>query len=138
MITVRIATESDYAGIARIQARAPQAAQWPLGDYSGTPMLVAAVEGEHAGFCAWRQTMEDEAELLNIAVDPDFRRRGVGEALLAELVRTAKGCIFLEVSEANPSAEALYRKCGWEAVSVRRGYYDQGRANAIVMKKCSW
>ena len=130
------AREADYPEVARIQAAAPEAAQWPLGDYSGFQVLVAW-EGETAlGFCAWRQTATDEAEMLNLAVSPAWRKRGAGRALVAELRRMAAGTIFLEVAEANTPARALYRKTGWVEVSQRKDYYGPGQ-NAIVMKNSS-
>jgi ribosomal-protein-alanine N-acetyltransferase len=137
-ITIRAARESDYPAIARIQHRCPETAQWPIGDYSGYPMLLAVPGGEPAWFCSWRQTAADEAEILNIAVDPLFRRRGIGSALLARVCEEAQGVIFLEVAEPNAPAIALYRKQGWEYAGLRPGYYDHGITNAVVMKKRSW
>ncbi|HVW09682.1 MAG TPA: GNAT family N-acetyltransferase, partial [Bryobacteraceae bacterium] len=94
-IAVRSAAERDFPAIARIQLTSPEAAQWPLGDYSGFEVLLALLhEGRTevpAGFCAWRQTSLDEAELLNLAVVPEFRRRGVASALLNALIQIAKG-----------------------------------------------
>jgi ribosomal-protein-alanine N-acetyltransferase len=90
-----------------------------------------------AGFCAWRQTLPDEAELLNLAVDPDYRRRGIGSRLIEALLDAAKGGIYLEVAESNKSAVGLYRKFGWTEAGIRKGYYNQGKINAIVMKKSS-
>lgn len=137
-ILVRPARERDFAAIARIQVRCPETAQWPLGDYSGFPLLVALIENAPAGFCSWRQTAPDEAEILNIAVDPDFRRRGVASALLSAVSAQAQGEIFLEVAESNLAAIALYRGHGWEPAGIRAGYYNHGSVNAVVMKKRSW
>ncbi len=137
-ILIRSAVESDYPAIARIQYRCPETAQWPLGDYSGYPLLLAVAEGQPAGFCSWRQSAPDEAEILNIAVDPLWRRRGVGSALLGAVCSRAKGVIFLEVAEQNAPAIALYRKHGWEEAGMRPGYYNHGLGNAVVMKKRSW
>jgi ribosomal-protein-alanine N-acetyltransferase len=123
--------------IARVQQLCPEASQWPVGDYSGYEMLVAFSDSA-AGFCAWRQISPDEAELLNIGVDPAARRRGVASALLEALYRAARGDIFLEVAESNAAAMALYEKHGWVRIAVRRGYYEGGRINAVVMKKRPW
>ena len=130
--------EADYPAITRIQQRTPDAAQWPLGDYSGASLLVAAAGRELAGFCAWRQNLPDEAELLNLAVDPAFRRQGAAARLLEALAKTARGDIFLEVAESNTPAITLYERFGWERIGLRKGYYHQGKINAIVMKKRSW
>lgn len=136
-IVVRPASESDYPSIARIQQHCPEAAQWPVGDYSGFETLLALIDSRPAGFCTWRQTAVDEAELLNLAVDPASRRQGVAAALLKALADCARGMIFLEVAEFNLPAVALYAASGWEPVSVRLDYYRKG-VNAIVMKKRSW
>jgi ribosomal-protein-alanine N-acetyltransferase len=138
-VIVRVGVEADSPAIGRIQQLAPEAAQWPLGDYTGCSLLVALPAEEECpvivGFCAWRQTMPDEAELLNIAVHPGHRRQGVASALLNALAKSARGVIFLEVSQLNPKALHLYLKYGWEPVSIRKGYYGQGSINAVVMKK---
>jgi ribosomal-protein-alanine N-acetyltransferase len=138
-ISVRPANERDYAAIARIQQSSPEAAQWPVGDYSGFEVLLAlaSVEGASVpvGFCAWRQSTPEEAELLNLAVDPASRRRGVASALLAALAGAAKGSVFLEVAEPNLAAIALYEHHGWVRNGVRKGYYERGNVNAIVMEK---
>jgi ribosomal-protein-alanine N-acetyltransferase len=137
-ILVRAGTERDYPAIARMQQLCPEAAQWPVGDYSGYRILIALVDSVPAGFCAWRQTSPEEAELLNLGVDPRWRRKGVASALLAALTNAAAGDVFLEVAEPNVPAIALYTRQGWEQVGLRRGYYLQGTINAVVMKKRSW
>jgi ribosomal protein S18 acetylase RimI-like enzyme len=137
-IVVRPASESDYPAIARLQQLCPEAAQWPVGDYSGFSVLIALVDSAPAGFCAWHQVSQGEAELLNLGVAPVYRRKGVAGALLNALYRAADGEIFLEVAEPNSGAIALYKSQGWASVGVRKGYYEQGRINAVVMKKRSW
>ena len=64
----------------------------------------------------------DELHLLNITVAPPFQGQGHGQLLL-------------EVRRSNPRAQALYRRCGFVEVGLRRGYYPalQGREDAIVM-----
>jgi len=138
-IDVRTATERDYPWIARIQQSSPEAAQWPVGDYSNFRVLLAFVPAPGgpipAGFCAWRQSAPDEAELLNLAVEPALRRQGVASALLEALALAATGTVFLEVAEPNGAAIALYEHHGWVRNGVRKGYYDRGNVNAIVMQK---
>jgi ribosomal-protein-alanine N-acetyltransferase len=135
--------ERDFAQIARIQQHCPETAQWPLGDYAGFPLLVAEIGiagagAAIAGFCSWRQSAPEEAEILNIAVDPPWRRRGIGSALLNAVAERTTGEIFLEVAESNAPAIALYRKQGWTEAGFRPGYYNHGTVNAVVMKKRSW
>lgn len=136
-VTVRPATGSDFAAISRIQFACEEAAQWPAGDYSNYSVLLASTAAGPTGFCAWRQLGDEEAELLNLAVEPSARGQGVASALLNRLCQTATGEIFLEVAESNAPAIGLYRKFGWTTVSTRKGYYTNGRINAVVMKKGS-
>jgi ribosomal protein S18 acetylase RimI-like enzyme len=136
-VTVRAALERDYPAIARIQQNCPEAAQWPVGDYSGYSVLMVCVNSTPAGFCAWRQSAPEEAELLNLGVDPAWRGRGVASKLIDELRRAARGEIFLEVAATNAPALTLYRKRGWEQIGIRRGYYAGG-IDAVVMKIRSW
>jgi ribosomal protein S18 acetylase RimI-like enzyme len=136
-IVVRRAAESDYPAIARIQQLCPEAAQWPVGDYSAFEVLLALAHGEPAGFCAWRQTSPSEAEILNLAVAPSRRRIGVASAILQALLHIAQGDVFLEVAEPNQAAIALYTNLGWTPAGHRPGYYGQGKINAVVMKKRS-
>jgi ribosomal-protein-alanine N-acetyltransferase len=137
VVSIHPASESDYPAIARIQQACPEAAQWPVGDYSGFSVLLALADGVPAGFCAWR-TVSGEAELLNLGVDPARRRQGIGSALLTQLREKVEGDIFLEVAANNAPALALYHKDGWERIGNRPGYYQRGRIDAVVMKKSSW
>jgi ribosomal-protein-alanine N-acetyltransferase len=89
------------------------------------------------GFCWWRQTSPEEAELLNLGVAPQARRKGVAAALLDALREASTGEIFLEVAENNPGAIALYKSNGWVEIGTRPAYYPNG-IHAIVMKKGSW
>lgn len=79
----------------------------------------------------------DEAHVTNIAVTPELRRRGLGSQLLAHLVRQARrrGCasMTLEVRMGNEAAQAMYRKFGFAAAGVRRGYYPETGEDALVM-----
>ena len=84
----------------------------------------------------------DEAELLQIATDPDFRKRGLGRKLLLafENAAKAKGCkrAFLEVARSNAPACALYSTNGWKIDGMRKGYYklpDGRREDALLMSK---
>ena len=91
------------------------------------------------GFMLYRLTAE-EAEVLAVAVAPDYRRRGVGRQLMEETMRHAyrDGAheIHLEVEETNSAAIALYRDVEFRESGRRKGYYAQERetpAGALVM-----
>ena len=83
-----------------------------------------------------------EAELLQIATDPDFQRRGLGRAVLCkfEQAAAARGAFraFLEVAQSNGFAISLYSSAGWSNVGLRKGYYrrsDGTREDAVIMAK---
>ncbi len=92
--------------------------------------------GVVAGFAIYHVSFE-EAELYNIAVRPDFRRRGAGRALLAAVLERAraKGAerMFLEVRKSNAAAVELYRSAGFSVCGERRGYYENPREDAVLM-----
>jgi ribosomal-protein-alanine acetyltransferase len=81
----------------------------------------------------------DEAEIMNLAVAPAWRRRGVGRDLLRQLIAAvaARGVesLFLDVSTDNQAARALYGSLGFVPVGCRPGYYEQTRQSAIIMLK---
>src|SRR5579862_1640213 len=99
MSLVRPGAAADLAEVAAIQAASPEAAQWPPQDYLGFDFRVCILEGRIAGFAISRATGPDERELLNLAVAPEFRRRGAGACLVQSLLSASTGPVFLEVRE---------------------------------------
>ena len=81
----------------------------------------------------------DEVSLLNVAVDPDARRRGLGAELMALMERRGRELggqtVFLEVRRGNEGGLALYRRAGFEQIGLRKGYYSGNREDAVVMCK---
>lgn len=79
----------------------------------------------------------DEGEILNLAVDPAARRRGIGRLLVDAMVdRLRQGGasqIFLEVRRSNTAAIALYQAAGFSLLGERRGYYTHPREDALTM-----
>ncbi len=79
-----------------------------------------------------------EGDITNVAVDPDFRRKGMAKRLIAEFEAVLPDDaeeIFLEVRESNAPAIALYEKCGFERIAVRKNFYANPRENAVIMRK---
>lgn len=79
-----------------------------------------------------------EGDITNVAVAPEYRRKGLAQRLIAEfegLLPDDAEKIFLEVRESNAPAIELYRKCGFEKLSVRKNFYANPCENAIVMMK---
>jgi ribosomal-protein-alanine N-acetyltransferase len=94
-----------------------------------------------AGFILCR-ALAGEAEVLTLAIEPDLRGQGLGQALLQAAIGVAhaKGAeaMFLEVAADNRPAIALYRRNGFDQVGLRRGYYpNQGGApvDALVYRR---
>ena len=106
-----------------------------------TYALLATLSDERAGFVLWR-TMAEEAEILTLAVAPEWQRQGIAMVLLqsmkAELVpHEVKEC-WLEVGVRNNTARALYRKAGYVECGRRPGYYrcpDGTREDALLMRR---
>jgi ribosomal-protein-alanine N-acetyltransferase len=100
--------------------------------------LLSEVEGRAIGFLIGRQAA-DEAEILNLAVAKESRRKGEGGALLeAALERfRARGVsrVFLEVRDSNAAGLAFYAKHGFSKIGRREGYYREPFESAIVMEK---
>jgi ribosomal-protein-alanine N-acetyltransferase len=134
MCLLRIAAEADLEEIWRIQTTSSQAAQWRPGDYLRHRCLVAIAEGRLIGFAVARRTTPDEIEILNVAVDPPYRCRGVARRLIAEMIGERPGRVFLEVRQSNVAARKLYHSLGFEVIAVRQDYYRDPVESAIVMK----
>jgi len=134
MTAFRPAGPADLAAVASIQYQSPQAAHWRPVEYLGYEFWVATVDELVAGFLVWRRLSADEAEILNLAVAREFRRKRVAEGLFRAALGEFQGSIFLEVRESNQSAQEFYKYLGFEVVNTRAFYYDFPPESAIVMK----
>lgn len=104
-----------------------------------TARLAPAPIIEHqriAGYIVARESA-GELHINNVAVRDQYRRRGIGSALLARIVEAARGLkvrvAFLEVRSGNGAAQALYEKIGFKAIARRSAYYSDPREDAVVM-----
>lgn len=100
--------------------------------------LVAVQEDNVAGYVG-SQTVMDESDMMNIAVHPDFRRQGIAENLITNLIlllntRQSKS-LTLEVRVSNAPAISLYKKMGFLQVGRRPGYYRNPREDAYILRK---
>ncbi len=95
-------------------------------------------EGTLVGWAGVR-VLADEGEILTIGVVPAARRAGIGTLLLTTLVEEAgrRGArhVYLEVRPDNAAALRLYEREGFLAAGIRRGYYDNGRTDAVIMAR---
>ncbi len=130
---IRPATAGDLDAIASIQSASPQASQWKPTEYLDYTCAVAE-EGTVAGFIVTREVVLGEYEILNLAVAPEARRRGVARELLKRVLETGSGEWFLEVRESNFAAIQLYETVGFRVSGKRSSYYSNSRESAIVMR----
>ena len=83
--------------------------------------------------------MADEGYITNVAVFPEYRRRGIAEQLIAVFDSFARGnrlaFLTLEVRPSNTAAIALYQSFGFEEVGRRRNYYDLPKEDALILTK---
>lgn len=140
---VRPAVQSDLAVISALQHRvnpSPWSAEGLRAELDRplTRGLVAEQDGAVVGY-AVVLVVADEAELLDIGVDPERRRAGIGAELLRAVVETARqaggATLHLEVRETNAAARALYAGLGFIEAHRRPGYYRPGGETALVLRK---
>ena len=100
--------------------------------------FVANADGEIAGFINLGVVL-DEATVNNIAVKQTYRRRGIGRALLTAAIDYCQNnrlnVLMLEVRQSNRAAIALYERFGFQAVGIRKRFYDEPEEDAVLMNK---
>lgn len=100
--------------------------------------LVAVENNRVVGYVG-SQTVLDGSDMMNIAVAPDVRRRGIAQALVSNLIGRLKErnsrCLILEVRVSNLPAIALYEKMGFIQIGRRRNYYQNPKEDALILRK---
>jgi ribosomal-protein-alanine N-acetyltransferase len=141
--TVRKYRPGDSEAVLAISERSPEAAQWSAESYghaasSGQIVLLAEVGDSIAGFLVAR-VIRGEAEILNLAIDPPQRRKGLAKRLLIEMFAQAKqkgaDRVFLEVRASNLAAISFYGNHGFCPVGKRAAYYCAPTEDALIMEK---
>jgi ribosomal-protein-alanine N-acetyltransferase len=139
------ATPEDVEALAALEA-ACHSHPWTLAQIRqevshGPPGAVLVLRGlrpprEIRAFCVYR-VVADEMHILDVAVVPEARRRGLARWLLgasmAMASRTGARRALLEVREGNAGARALYESLGFHHLGRRRDYYAQPREDALVL-----
>ena len=102
-------------------------------------LWLVAVEGEKVAGYVGSQSVMGESDMMNVAVHPDFRRQGIGERLILDLIdqlnQRGNHSLTLEVRASNVSAIALYRKLGFVQVGLRKNYYRNPKEDALILRK---
>ena len=102
-------------------------------------LWLVAVDDENLAGYVGSQTVMDETDMMNIAVDQRYRRQGIAqmlvEALVEQLKKAESRCLTLEVRISNAPAIALYEKLGFEQVGKRPNYYSNPKEDALILRK---
>lgn len=140
---IRPAVEADLPAILAIE-QASFADPWRMSAFREAlteerSILLVATDPDVVGYCVGMK-VADEAELGNLAVDPDRRGLGVGEALLRAFLADVDAApplpaVYLEVRASNAAAQRLYARAGFVPAGVRRDYYEHPREDALVLRR---
>lgn len=143
LVRIRAPRPDDAVRLHEIE-RACFSDPWPLTTFTaicagaGMHCGVVEVDGVVVGYWVG-QRVDGEAELMNLAVDPSRRSRGIGRQLLQHFIEamggTQRTTIFLEVRASNDAALDLYLLAGFEALDRRKAYYSKPTEDAIVMAR---
>ena len=102
-------------------------------------LWLVAVDGDRVAGYVGSQSVLGETDMMNIAVHPDYRRRGIGEQLVTSLVAELKArgnhSLMLEVRVSNAPARQLYEKLGFIQVGLRKNYYRNPKEDACILRK---
>ena len=140
-MNIRTMEARDIDALLAIQSASPETAQWVTWDYSRVAAgemagWIAEENGEVVGFLMGRQVVSD-LEILNFAVAPAARRRGVGAALLQEAIEFGKVIhaenALLEVRASNLAALQFYERHAFRATGRRPRYYTAPVEDALVL-----
>ena len=100
---------------------------------------LVAMDGEHLAGYVGSQTVLGETDMMNLAVDPDYRRKGLGKELILSLIEALRQrgsrCLTLEVRDSNAPARALYEGLGFQEIGRRKNYYRNPKEDALIYKK---
>ena len=141
-ITFRRVTENDIHILVEIE-RESFAVPWPADAFYHdiqhnrfAAYIMIELDGQVAGYCGvW--IILDEAHITNLAVHPDFRRKGVAKLLLFDALEQCYKekikYLTLEVRVSNEGAINLYESFGFKSLGVRKKYYQNNNEDALIM-----
>ncbi len=140
---IRIATSNDLADILSIEKNvfkhpwSKEQLSWELNSQPTAENYVMIARGNMIGYL-FSHVVDDDVQILNIAIDIPFQHKGYGEQLLSYLLDqfNTDSSIHLEVRKSNFPAINLYLKFGFHETGTRKGYYTDGE-DAIIMQRYS-
>jgi len=140
---IRIATSNDLADILSIEKKvfkhpwSKEQLSWELNSQPVAENYVMIARGNMVGYL-FSHVVDDDVQILNIAIDIPFQHKGYGEQLLSYFLDqfNADISIHLEVRKSNFPAINLYLKFGFHETGTRKGYYADGE-DAIIMQRYS-
>ena len=102
-------------------------------------LWLVAMDGERLAGYVGSQTVLGESDMMNVAVDGDYRCQGIGKKLIEALVEHLKAreshCLTLEVRDSNTPARNLYASLGFSEIGRRKNYYRNPREDALILRK---
>jgi len=102
-------------------------------------LWLVATEGTRVAGYIGSQTVMGETDMMNVAVHPEYRRQGLAELLVTELIKQLQQqgstCLTLEVRASNEPAIHLYKKLGFSQIGRRPNYYRHPREDALILRK---
>lgn len=102
-------------------------------------LWLVATDGDKVVGYVGSQAVMGEADMMNLAVLPEYRRCGVGKELVCRLVGSLRDrgnyCLTLEVRSSNEPAIKLYEKMGFSQIGCRPNYYSNPREDALILRK---
>jgi len=144
LVEIRTMSHSDLKQVITVEEKAyPH--PWTLGIFRdclriGYNAWVMTLDKEIIGY-AIVMLSPGEAHILNICIDPDFQKKGLGRYLLRHILKKSKqtdvDMVLLEVRRSNAAAQQLYQSEGFHELGVSKAYYpaDNGREDAIILAK---
>ena len=143
MIEVQTMTDAHVAQVAELEKlcfSAPWSENSVASELNNPLSLwLVALDGEKVAGYVGSQSVEGEADMMNVAVHPDYRRQGIAHELVTGLVNALKEkgiySLALEVRASNTPAISLYEQLGFIQVGLRPNYYRNPKENALILRK---
>lgn len=143
MIDILLMTEDHVPSVAALEAVcfADPWSEKSVASELSNPLSfwLVAVAGDVVAGYVGSQTVMGETDMMNVAVHPDYRRRGIAKTLIEALIQGLKEreshCLTLEVRASNEPAISLYTELGFLEAGRRKNYYRNPKEDALILRK---